>query len=156
MNQPSSATSRALFIFAKKVMTDVKRKKQLGVPDQVTSDFRESMVELHQRWYETEGGWQAFLKAVRSRNQAEISDKLMDAAVAMFSLATATYQGPLSYEASLSPENMRSLVEQGECPDCDIQGDIEAILPHPKSPQWKLRCPECNNTWLTKEPAVKV
>lgn len=155
MKPPAAATSRALFLFAKKVVVRLKSKVKQGHTEQIpmpppgSSDFRETMVEMHRRWYETEADWQNFLGAVRKRNQAEISEKLLDAAVAMFELAVATYQGPLSYEASLTPTNMKSLLEQGECSECGSQGDIDAILPHPKTPQWKLRCPECGHTWHT-------
>jgi hypothetical protein len=153
MQPTTSATNRTLFLFAKKLIASTAKKKKQGISDQVCSDFRECMVDLHARWYEVEGGWQKFLNAVRSRDQAEISDKLVDAAVAMLEIAAATYQGPLSYEASLSPLNLTSLIEQSECLACSAQGDIEAVLPHPRTPQWKLRCPDCGDTWHTEAPA---
>jgi hypothetical protein len=154
-NQKTSATNRTLFLFAKKLIANNAKKRSTGIYERVSSDFRECMVDLHTRWYEMESDWQKFLSAVRSRNQAEISDKLIDAAVAMLELATATYQGPLSYEASLSPGNMVSLLEQSTCEECSAQGDVEAILPHPSAPQWKLRCPDCGQTWHTVNPVTE-
>jgi hypothetical protein len=147
----STSTNRGLYLFVRKLTDSSKKRRANGTPDYITGSFRDAMVDLHRLWYETEEEWSQFLKKVRGRRQAEISEKLLDVAVAIFQVAVATYRGPLSYEASLSTANLRHLIENSSCPECTSQGDVIAILPHPSKPQWKLSCPECGHSWHTGE-----
>ena len=147
--QPASPTSRVLFLLSKKLIETQKASRKNGRKPPRQTPLRESMIDLHRCWYETEESWQAFLSAVRNRKNSLIHDKLLDAAATMLRLAATMYQGPLTYEAAVEPENLQDLLKESECQNCGHQGDLISILPHPKTPQWKLECLECGSTWVT-------